>query len=131
MPAPELRVSIDRIRREAQLAVEASSLRSVAAEVGLTPMGLRGFIRGESAPQPRTVRKLTFWFARRMGALEPEGEEAARASLVRLAALYPPDDRPRVEMLFLRLMEEQFRESGMVPPAWLQALLGAVQDRAE
>lgn len=131
MAAPELRVSIDRIRREAQLAVEASSLRSVAAEVGLTPMGLRGFVRGESAPQPRTVRKLTFWYARRMGALEPQGEEAARASIVRLAALYPPADRARVELLFLQLMEEQFRESGMAPPAWLQTLRGEVQDRTD
>lgn len=124
MPASELRLSIDRIRREAQLACEAGSLRSVAAEVGMTPMGLRGFIRGENTPQPRTVRKLTYWYARRMGALEPEGEEAVRAQLVVLAALFPPADRPRVEARFLAVMDEEFRASGMAPPAWLKTLRG-------
>jgi hypothetical protein len=128
MPAPEPRVSVARIRREAQLACEAASLRSVAADVGLTPMGLRRFIRGESTPQPRTVRKLTLWYARRMGAQEPEGEQATRAALTVFLALYPPADRPRVERLFLRLMEEQFHESGIAPPAWLQVLWSDVGD---
>lgn len=131
MPAPELRLSLDAIRREAQLACEASSLRSVAAQVGMTPMGLRGFIRGENAPQPRTVRKLTAWYARRMQAVRPEGEEATRASLISLATLYPPADRARVERLFLDLMEEQFRACGMAPPAWFPALRAGVHEAAD
>lgn len=113
------------------MACEASSLRSVAAQVGMTPMGLRGFIRGENAPQPRTVRKLTAWYARRMQALRPGGEEATRASLIALATLYPPADRSRVEKLFLDLMEDQFRESGMPPPPWFGALRSGVGEETD
>jgi hypothetical protein len=127
MLAPEPRASVDRIRREAQLACEAGSLRSVAAEVGLTPMGLRGFIRGESTPQPRTVRKLTLWYARRMGLRDPETEDAVRAALAVFVAQYPPADRVRAGARFLAVMEEEFRESGMAPPAWLEALRSEVR----
>lgn len=131
MLAPEPRASVDRIRREAQLACEQGSLRSVAAEVGLTPMGLRGFIRGESTPQPRTVRKLTLWYARRMGARDPGGEDAVRAALSVLVVQYPPADRARVEARFLAAMEEQFGESGMAPPAWLVALRSEASRRTD
>lgn len=123
MPASEPRVSIDAIRREAQLACEGSSLRAVAREVGMTPMGLRGFIRGENTPQPRTVRKLTAWYVKRMASPQAQGEEAVRAALTVLLAQYPPDDRKRVEKRFLELMVEQFEASAMTPPAWLLALL--------
>jgi hypothetical protein len=65
MPAPGLGVSVDVIRREAQLACEASSLRAVATNAGMSPMALRSFIRGETVPQQRTIRKLSAWYARR------------------------------------------------------------------
>lgn len=131
MRAPELRVSVDVIRREAQLACEASSLRSVAADAGMSPMGLRGFLHAQTEPQARTVRKLSAWYTRRMAARPPEGEAEARASLVVLAALYPPADRPRVEARLLAVLEEEFRESRMAPPSWLQALRAELRRRTD
>lgn len=131
MPAPELRVSVDAIRREAQLACEASSLRAVAIETGMSPMGLRAFIRAETAPQPRTIRRLSAWYTRRMASHPSRGEDEARAALVLIAALYPPADRPRVEARLLKVMDEEFRESRMEPPAWLQPLRAEVQRRAD
>jgi transcriptional regulator with XRE-family HTH domain len=131
MRAPEPRLSVDVIRREAQLACEASSLRAVAAEAGMSPMGLRGFIRGETEPQARTIRKLSAWYARRIASRPRDGEAEARAALVLVASLYPPADRSRVETRFLQVMDEEFRESRMEPPAWLQALRAEVQRRTE
>lgn len=119
---PELRVSVEVIRREAQLACDAASLRSVAREVGMTAMGLRSFIRNETEPQDRTVRKLNFWYARRIASRLPTGEHEARSALMIFAGFYPPGDRRRVEGRFLDLMEAEFRESGMAPPAWLETL---------
>ena len=131
MRAPELRVPVDVIRREAQLACEAASLRSVAGEVGLTPMGLRGFLRGERTPRKSSVRKLNQWYARRIASRLPEGEDEARAALVVIAGFYPQADRSRVEGRFLEVMEEEFRESGMEPPPWLRSLHAEIRQRTD
>jgi hypothetical protein len=122
MPAPDLRVPLDAIRREAELARDASSLRAVAREVDITPMGLRAFLMNAGTPQARTVRKLNSWYVRRMSTRPPEGEEEARAALVILAGFYPQAERFRVLNGFLDAMEREFRESGMQPPAWLAKL---------
>jgi hypothetical protein len=131
MRVPEPRVPVDVIRREAQLACEASSLRAVATDAGMSPMGLRGFIRAETEPQARTIRKLSAWYARRMASRPPEGEAEVRASLVLLTSLYPPADRPRVEVRLLKVLDEEFRESRMEPPSWLQALRAEVEQRTD
>lgn len=127
MPAPELRVPLDAIRRHAGLARDASSLRAVAREVGITPMGLRGFLMGQGTPQARTIRKLNLWYARRMARHLPEGEDEARAALTILAGYFPQADRARVVNGFLDSMEREFRDSGMTPPAWLATLRAELQ----
>jgi hypothetical protein len=127
MPAPDLRVPLDAIRREAGLARDASSLRAVAREVDITPMGLRGFLMNGGKPQARTVRKLNSWYVRRMSTRPPEGEEEARAALTILAGFYPQAERSRVVNGFLDSMEREFRESGMQPPAWLAKLRAELQ----
>jgi hypothetical protein len=131
MPSPELRVPVEVIRREAQLACDAASLRSVAGEVGMSPMGLRSFIRGEGQQQERSLRKLNFWYARRLAFRLPEGEQEARSSLIVLAAFYPLADRSRVQARVLDVMEEEFRESGMTPPPWLAALRADLREDAD
>ena len=62
-----------------------------------------------------------------MATRPPEGEEEARAALTILAGLYPESERPRVLNRFLDLMEQQFRGSGITPPAWVQALRAEVK----
>lgn len=127
MPAPELRVPLDAIRREAELARDASSLRAVAREVGVTPMGLRGFLMNAGKPQARTVRKLNLWYARRMATRLPEGEDEARTALTILAAYFPERARRTRLMDLLDSMERGFRDEGMPAPAWLDTLRREVE----
>jgi hypothetical protein len=131
MPAPELRVPLEAIRREAGLARDATSLRAVAREVDITPMGLRAFLMNAGTPQARTVRKLNLWYVRRMATRPPEGEDEARAALTILAGFYPQAERFRVLNGFLDSMEREFRDSGMQPPAWLAKLRAELQQDAD
>ncbi|WP_420127625.1 hypothetical protein [Longimicrobium sp.] len=130
MPAPDLRVPLDAIRREAELARDATSLRAVARAIGITPMGLSGFLASGSNPQARTVRKLNSWYVRRMATRPPEGEDEARAALTILAGYYPQKQRFRVLSRVLDSMEAEFRESGVAPPAWLETLRGEIRGDA-
>ena len=131
MPPPELPVSISVIRREAELAVAASSLRVVAKEIGMSAMGLRAFILGEGQPQPRTHRKVNLWYARRAAARRSEGVEDARSALIVLAGLYPRADRPRVLRNLVEQMRREFHQSGMQPPPWLAGLAAELGERPE
>jgi hypothetical protein len=131
MPAPDLRVPLDAIRREAELARDASSLRAVAREVGITPMGLRAFLLNEGKPQARTARKLNQWYARRMATRLPDGEDEARAALTILAGYFPERARRARLMDLLDSMERGFRDEGMQAPAWLDVLRREVQAGAD
>jgi hypothetical protein len=131
MPAPDLRIPLDAIRREAELARDATSLRAVAREVGITPMGLRAFLLDQGKPQARTTRKLNEWYVRRMATRPPEGEDEARAALTILAGYYPRSQRVRVLARVLDSMEREFRESGLAPPAWFETLRAEFQHDAE
>lgn len=130
MPAPDLRVPLDAIRREAGLARDASSLRAVAREVDITPMGLRGFLMGEGTPQARTVRKLNLWYARRMERRLPEGEDEARTALTILAGYFPERARRTRLLDLLDSMERGFRDEGMPVPSWVEKLRGEVEGEA-
>lgn len=122
MPAPDLRVPLEAIRREAELARDATSLGAVAREVDITPMGLRGFLLNEGTPQARTVRKLNSWYVRRMATRPPEGEDEARAALTILAGYFPERERRAAILEHLDSMERRFRANGMKVPAWVEQL---------
>jgi hypothetical protein len=131
MPAPELRVPIDAIRREAGLARDASSLRAVAREVGITPMGLRGFLMDAGKPQARTVRKLNLWYARRMATRLPDGEDEARTALTILSRYFPERERKPAVLEHLAVMERRFLASGMEVPAWVATLRREAESGAD
>jgi hypothetical protein len=131
MPAPDLRVPLDSIRREAELARDAASLRAVAREVDITPMGLRAFLLNEGTPQARTVRKLNLWYARRMARRLPEGEDEARSALTILAGYFPERGRKARLLDLLDVMERGFRAEGMEVPAWVEKLRGEVEGEAD
>lgn len=122
MTSPEPRASLDEIRRAAELAVDAASLRRVAKQIRMSAMGLRSFIRGEHTPQPRTIRKLNTWYAARVATAGEHGENEARVVLTVLAGFYPQADRARVVGTFVDQMEREFRRSGMPSPGWLSTL---------
>lgn len=122
MPAPDLRVPVEAIRREAELARDAASLRAVAREVDITPMSLRSFLLNERTLQARTLRRLNSWYARRMATRPPEGEDDARAALTILAGYFPERERRAAILEYLEVTERRFRASGMKVPAWLGKL---------
>jgi hypothetical protein len=122
MSLPDPPISIAVVRREAEAAVAATSLRVVADEVGISAMSVRAFILAANQPQQRTLRKFNAWYARRAAVRRTEGMEDARAALIVLAGLYPEADRPRVLRNLVERMGREFHESRMPPPPWLAEL---------
>ena len=61
--ASAARIPVASLRAEIGLAIESTSLRSVAREVGMSPMGLRNFVAG-TTPYPPTWRRLNDWYLR-------------------------------------------------------------------
>lgn len=57
-----------------------------------------------------------------MATRPPEGEDEARAALAILAGFFPESGRSRFVSRFIDSMEQEFRNSGVQPPAWLQTL---------
>lgn len=59
-------VEVDFLRRQIEQEVAARTLRRVAAETGMSAMGLRYFIHGERTPSARMIGKLQLWYAHRL-----------------------------------------------------------------
>lgn len=129
MPASDLSVPIEAIRREAERARDASSLRAVARDADVSPMGLRNFLQNAGKPQARTLRKLNKWYARRMATGRPEGEDEARAALVILAGFFPESERHRVLGDWLGRLEADFIQSDVPVPTWLEKLRTELVER--
>ena len=74
------------LRTAAQRRAGETSLRSTAAEIGMSYTGLRGFLKG-GKPHPETLRRLVAWYAGRSGrsaeAIHREDIEAALTLLTR------------------------------------------------
>ena len=121
MPTPSRRVPIDAIREAARLAVEAGSLRAVAREVGMSPMGLRHFLDGRS-PYAATARKLTAWYAAHQAAKREFSAEAARAGLVLLLDGIPEGRRDAASARLLGALAQAHADFRSTPPQWLDAL---------
>lgn len=101
-------VSVETLREFARDRAELTSVRQVAAEVGLGRTTLHNFISGDTTPHPRVRRLLALWYLREkdnqkafspadfasaltilLGELPAEQRAQATAALVdRIAALY-------------------------------------------
>ena len=121
MHPPERRIPVEGIREAARLAVEAGSLRSVARQVGMSPMGLRHFIDGR-APYASTLRKLNTWYVQHADGRRDLSEAAARAALSVLLDAIPEPSRDQAAAALLDTLEQVHREYGARPPAWLARL---------
>lgn len=109
------------VREQVLDAIERSSLRGVAREVGMSPTGLQKFAGG-AAPYRDTRRKLTEWFARRE--LPPPGEQvtpdAAKAALALLLHGLPARRRSLATQQILVLLRTAYDQSRTPSPAWLR-----------
>ena len=114
--------TIDRLREAVTIRVQATSLRSVARQVGMSPSGLDKFLSG-GMPYQKSRRKLFDWLSRERGNLGAEhtvdGVAAALASLVRDL---PPDRRERALHALLDTLRGLYDSNGDHAPAWLGEL---------
>lgn len=105
-----LRLSIGLVREAAAARVEASSLRDVADEVGMSFSGLRSFLAGGS-PHAKTRAQLVRWYyARAATSAEPPRED--RETAIALLRVYLRDEsKPKtVRERRLRELIERLRD---------------------
>lgn len=122
MSAPEPRVPTSRLRAAVAAAVERTSFREVAREVGISPMGIHRLLQG-SEPQQRTRLKLEAWFVRHSEAARGEVDATtAAAALSILLHDLPPDRRDYVFHEALRFWRSMYRSGRGELPEWLTSL---------
>jgi len=108
----------ERFRWALHLAIERSTLRAVAKEVGMSPSGLQNFLDG-AAPYGKTKEKLRFWYFRRAGFSSYAVEDAAYI-LRRLVSSLPAPDHG--VMAVLDAVESSYQRVGMYPPDWVRLM---------
>jgi hypothetical protein len=116
-------VPVEAIRRFAQDETELTSIRHVAAEVGLGRTTLHKFVAGETMPHPRVRRMLALWYLRRQGqAAEDETVGPYASALAVLLSDLPADTGELTMGDVLDVLERGYATTGEVRPAWLDAL---------
>lgn len=113
-------IDLDAVREAAREAVDASSLRAVAREIGMSPTGLDRILGG-SRPYRAITRKLNVWYLRTMRARGQRlGPDTAREVLSLLTEHLPPEERSgATEEVFEALRSRTVRTGAVVPP-WLR-----------
>jgi transcriptional regulator with XRE-family HTH domain len=120
--------SVSRLREAVTIRVQATSLRSVARQVGMSPSGLDKFLNG-AMPYQKSRRRLFDWLHRErhnLGAdLTVDGIAAALGSLVRDL---PPDRRELALNTLLGTLQELYATHTETAPAWLAEILQRAAD---
>lgn len=118
--APPL--SADFLRDAARRAVEIWSARKVAADVGISPGGLRNILYG-ATPYSATLRKLRIWYAKHAAAIHGLTPEAAEAAILTLVEMVPPDVRKSAREGIVGALRVACEGGGYVPPPQLDVLV--------
>ena len=112
-----------RLRAAASARVEATSLRGVSREIGMSATGLSKFLDG-NAPYLPTLNRLRNWYLRH--AVSPAStlsEEDAHAALALLVHDLSPEARHAAIGEMLRCMREGYARTGEDAPGWLDGML--------
>ncbi len=116
-------VPVEMIRRFAQDETELTSIRDVAAEVGLGRTTLHKFVAGETMPHARVRRLLALWYLRRHGqAAEDEAVGPYASALAVLLSGVPDRARAFAAGEVLDVLERGYAATCEERPAWLDAL---------
>lgn len=120
--------SIDRLRNAIVLRVQATSLRAVARQVGMSPSGLDKFLSG-GTPYTKSRRKLFDWLHRERhnlhSDLTADGMAAALGALVRDLA---PDRREEALHTLLGTLRDVYGAQPDTAPPWLAQLASMAED---
>jgi len=123
--------SLERLRETVALRVQATSLRTVAREVGMSPGGLEKFLAGET-PYSASRQRLQAWWeregARPRSDLTVEGVEVAIGALVRDL---PPEHRVEAIGRVVDALRRLYAAEGTPEPPWLAQLAEAWPAEAE
>jgi len=121
MATPDRRSLVEAIRAAAKLAIEATSLRRVARDVGMSPMGLKHFVAG-TQPYSATYRKLIAWYTVHQAEVGGFSVEAARGAMKVMTDGLPEASRAAAAAAVIDVVMAQHAKAGTRPPAWLAAL---------
>ena len=117
------------LRQAVAAAAEATSYRTLARELGLSPRTLQLFVDGESVPRARTLARVRAWYVRR-GPSTDTSPDTAAAALGVLVRELPSPEREEAAAGVVALIESAFLRREAQPPAWLLALAGGRREAA-
>ncbi len=120
-PADSRIATIRHLREAAETHVQNTSLRQVARDVGMSPMGLKKFLEG-TAPYSATVRRLRSWYVRHVAEPSRIHVEDATAALDVLVHELTPAPRRQTALTVLNAVGRGYEESGRPKPEWLSEL---------
>lgn len=116
--AVPLEVLRDFVRSQAEL----SSIRQVAAEVGLGRTTLHSFINEETNPHPRVRRLLGLWYLQKLEQAPDIDVARPYVSALEILLSEVPEERRRAaQQSLLELLTETHAEAGEAP-RWLELL---------
>jgi hypothetical protein len=110
--------SVDVLRESVRRAVAASTLRTVAAQIGVTHRTAGKFLAG-TPPQEKTLRKLREWYVRHAGEERNVSTETVGAALALLTDGLPEKYREGAERDVLDVLRKAHRAAGTKPPRWI------------
>ena len=113
--------SVTRLRQSVRDEVEATSLRHVSRQAGMSAAGLQEFLDG-GQPYVATRRALERWFVLHGPGRHDSGvtaDAAADALRVMVQDLSPARQGPMVARI-VSTMEDAYRASGFPRPDWLE-----------
>lgn len=113
-----------RLRSAAAARVQATSLRSVSREIGMSATGLSKFLDG-NAPYLPTLNRLRNWYLRyaAMPADATLSESDAHAALSALVHDLSPEARHDAIEAMLHCMRDGYKRSGHDQPRWIDGML--------
>ena len=107
-------------------AIRRSSLRAVAATLGMSPTGLSQFVEG-TQPYAKTIDKVRRWFLRNSG-WEAEKAEHIAEELRQIVVTLPDPDLGVGNLL--EAVERSYRSEGLTPPRWVERVKRRIGARA-
>jgi hypothetical protein len=120
MPTRRRPAGVALLREVVQQAVEATTLRRVAREVGVSAPGLALFLDG-AVPREESLDKYRAWYLKastaRGGCVS---RETARLALGVLSQSLPTEARGQAQRGVLRLLLRAHQRHRIAPPGWLR-----------